>query len=255
MRIAILSDIHGNALALRTVLADIATRGGVDGYWLLGDFLVMGPHPAEVLEILLALPNASFIHGNTDSYMRAGVPFRPSFDSLKNDPAELNKVITFLGAQFWAQGAVTALGQWPWLNALPLEHRAILPDGTRVLCVHASPGTDDGAGIGAFTSDSEITALLGDCAESLIFVGHTHMPLDRSVLGKRVVNPGSVSHPAVADLGAKYALLEASPAGHHITLHSVDYDREQVLADCTALKFPGSWVIGEFLRGQRVRKA
>ena len=45
MRIAILSDIHGNSVALDAVLTDIATQGAVDAYWLLGDLVALGPDP------------------------------------------------------------------------------------------------------------------------------------------------------------------------------------------------------------------
>ncbi len=47
----------------------------------------------------------------------------------------------------WAQGSLTASGDLAWIAALPLEYRLVLTDGTRVLCVHASPGQDDGLGI------------------------------------------------------------------------------------------------------------
>jgi predicted phosphodiesterase len=55
MRIALLSDIHGNTLALDAVLADIETRGGVDSYWILGDFSSMGYDPVGVA-IMIATP-------------------------------------------------------------------------------------------------------------------------------------------------------------------------------------------------------
>ena len=50
MQIAIIADIHGNPLALDAVLADIERRGGVEGYWLLGDYCAIGFDPAGVLD-------------------------------------------------------------------------------------------------------------------------------------------------------------------------------------------------------------
>ena len=58
MRIALLSDIHGNPLALDAVLADIEAQGGVDTYWLLGDFSSLGYDPVGVLERVTKLPHA-----------------------------------------------------------------------------------------------------------------------------------------------------------------------------------------------------
>ena len=65
MRIALLSDIHGNFVALDAVLRDVSARGEVDGYWVLGDIVALGPDPVRVLERLTALPNATIIRGNT----------------------------------------------------------------------------------------------------------------------------------------------------------------------------------------------
>jgi predicted phosphodiesterase len=70
MRLALLSDIHGNPLALDAILADIrATCGGADTYWVLGDLVAIGYDPAGVLERLVALPNVSYTYGNTDRYL------------------------------------------------------------------------------------------------------------------------------------------------------------------------------------------
>jgi predicted phosphodiesterase len=69
MRLAILSDIHGNTLALDAVLADIQSQGKVDAYWVLGDFAALGYDPVTPLERVTALPHASFTRGNTDRYV------------------------------------------------------------------------------------------------------------------------------------------------------------------------------------------
>ena len=73
MRIALLSDIHGNATALNAVLADVAEQGGADGYWIMGDLVALGPEPVLTLEILSALPDARFVRGNTDRYVCTGI--------------------------------------------------------------------------------------------------------------------------------------------------------------------------------------
>src|SRR2546423_8975137 len=72
MRLAILSDIHGNPLALDAVLADIHSQGEVDAYWVLGDFTALGYDPITPLEKVTALPHASFTRGNTDRYVVTG---------------------------------------------------------------------------------------------------------------------------------------------------------------------------------------
>lgn len=61
MRTAILADTHGNSFALDAVLADIQQRGGVDGYWILGDLASIGVDPAGVLERWAAQQNPALI--------------------------------------------------------------------------------------------------------------------------------------------------------------------------------------------------
>jgi predicted phosphodiesterase len=56
MRIALLSDIHGNEIGLNAVLADVTAQGGADAYWILGDLVALGPRP-----LLLALTRSETI--------------------------------------------------------------------------------------------------------------------------------------------------------------------------------------------------
>lgn len=71
MRLGIVADIHGNDVALRAVLRD-AERLHVDRWWALGDLVLFGPRPAEVLACLHHLPGLSMLRGNTDRYVLTG---------------------------------------------------------------------------------------------------------------------------------------------------------------------------------------
>ena len=66
MRIALLSDIHGNSVALDAVLRDVQAQGNADEYWILGDLVAIGPDPIGVLERLSELEEAFYVRGNTD---------------------------------------------------------------------------------------------------------------------------------------------------------------------------------------------
>ena len=85
MRIALLSDIHGNPIALDAVLVDVQAQGGVSGYWILGDLAAIGYDPVGVLERLKALPNACFVRGNTDRYVVTGERPNPTFSAVESD--------------------------------------------------------------------------------------------------------------------------------------------------------------------------
>ncbi|HET8843351.1 MAG TPA: metallophosphoesterase family protein, partial [Ktedonobacteraceae bacterium] len=148
MRLAILSDIHGNPLALDAVLADIQQQGQIDAYWVLGDFAALGYDPVTPLEKLATLPRVSFTRGNTDRYVvTEDLPIPP--ERAQESLETLSQVIEAARSFSWTRGYLSAAGWLNWLTDLPLEVRLNLPDGTRLLGVHASPGKDDGSGIQA----------------------------------------------------------------------------------------------------------
>ena len=250
MRVAIYSDIHGNAVALDAVLADIDAAGGVDATWVVGDLAAMGPDPVGVLERLTDLSSARFVRGNTDSYVCGQLDPKILLESLKGDPAQDAAFLARINMLAWAQGALITSGWMNWMQSLELEQRITLPDGTRVLLAHAAPGTDDGAGIRPVHSDAEIAAALDGCEADLVFVGHTHWPLDRSAGGVRVVNLGSVSHQPAPHTLASYALLTADEQGHTVEQRLVDYDHDAVIAQMRRMQFPGVDLISAFMRGE-----
>ena len=249
MRIAVISDIHGNSIALDAVLDDIERQGSVDKYWVLGDLVALGPAPVEVLKRLSTLSNVQFIRGNTDRYVCTGDRPPPSLEEAKSNPERIPALVGCAGTFAWTQGAVTNAGWFDWLSQLPLSITTVLPDGTKVLGVHAAPGRDDGLGFKVGLTEDELAVVLGDCDADLIFGGHHHRPLDVIVKGKHVVNVGSVSNPVPPDLRASYVLLEADKSGHRIEHRRVEYNREAVIEELQRLRHPGAdWII-KHMRG------
>ena len=211
MRISVLSDIHGNCVALDAVLADIDANDqeGVDEYWILGDLAAAGAQPLEVMERLDDLKNARFVRGNSERYLTTGA--RPLVTPVEEltDLSLLPAYVGVLESFAWTAGAMAAGGHLPFMLDLPLEQRLTLPDESRVLLVHASPGRDDGAGFVPRYSDEEMGARLIGCEADLVCVGHTHWPQSFHLNGVHVVNPGSVGNPLIPSLRATYAVLEA----------------------------------------------
>lgn len=251
MRIAIFSDVHGNPIALDAVLNDVARAGGADGYWVLGDLAALGPGPVAALERLNELPNALFVRGNTDRYVSQRLDPRQAHSQVAQSPQSAGLIVERVAMLAWTQGALFASGWMNWIAALELEQRVTLPDGTRVLLVHASPGNDDGDGIRPTMSDAQIADLIAGCNADLIFVGHTHWSLDRTVQGVRVVNLGSVSNQWAPDLRASYYLLQADETGYTLEHRRVEYDRADVLAQLQRIHHPGIGALGAHLRGER----
>src|SRR5215472_13364361 len=178
MRLALLSDIHGNPLALNAVLADLQREGEMDAYWVLGDVAALGYDPVTPLQIITALPHATCTRGNTDRYVvTEDLPVPP--EKVLGEPALLTEVIEATRSFSWTRGYVSAAGWLDWLASLPLEVRLTLPDGTHVLGVHAAPGRDDGPGLHPHHSDDEVEQRLAGCEADVVIVGHTHVPMDR----------------------------------------------------------------------------
>lgn len=250
MRIALLSDIHGNLMALDAVLADITAQDGVDAYWILGDFSSLGYDPVGVLERVTQLPNASFSRGNHDRYTVTGERPGPTLELAQAKPKLMPFVLAMASNLAWTQGHILASGWWNWMEGLPLELRLTLPDGTRMLGVHAAPGLDDGPGIIPLLSDEELGTLLTTSEADLVIVGHTHVPLDRTVNGVRVVNLGSISNPFRSRLEASYAILEAHSESYDIQMRYVDYDRQAVIDELQRIKHPTVEFITKMLRGE-----
>ncbi len=248
MRVAIFADVHGNSLALEAVLSDIERVGGVDEHWFVGDAADLGYDPVGVVRRVRDLPSLRAVRGNAD---RESTTHPHDLDAglatlVATDLAAARTALAIRDNCFWTRGALTQAGQFGWLAALPVEQRVALPDGTMALLVHAAPGTDEGAGIRGDHRDDEVAALLAGAGAGLAIVGHTHRPLDRTVNGVRVWNPGSVSNPATSEHRAMWALLVADEVGYRLERRFAAYDVADMLARLARAHHPAESLIRGF---------
>jgi putative phosphoesterase len=219
VRIAVLSDVHGNLEALEAALTD---AGPVDAHWFLGDLVAHGPRPAECVRRVAGLPGLVAVRGNTDRYTLTEPPMpehAASFD--------------------WTRAHLSAddLG---WLGSQPVEARPL----DDVLMVHASPGRDDGPGLDPHTSDASLAPVFAEAHATLVVVGHTHHPDSRALDGIRVVNPGPISLPRPADGVARYAVLTVAGGDRTVEHRVTPYDRDAVLADLRSGDHPSAdWLV------------
>lgn len=247
-----MSDVHGNLTALEAVVADGEARG-VERWWVLGDLVAIGPDPIGVLEVAVALPGVEVIAGNTERYVLTRDRPPPSREDVLVDPDLFSLFSAVEGSFAWTRGALAAGGWLGWLSDLPAEVRTVLPDGTRVLGVHASPGRDDGEGITPHRDESALRVALADAEADVVVAGHTHQPTDRLVDRVRALNLGSVSNPVTDDLRASYAILAADGEGHRVEHRRVAYDREAFLDGLARSGHPEADFIASFQRGEQVR--
>ena len=252
--LGVLCDIHGNRIGLEAVIADGRERG-VDRWWALGDLVAIGPDPAGTLELLANLPDVVVTRGNTERYVLTGDRPPPRPEDVRSDPGLLGLFAAVEASFSWTRGAVAAHGWLPWLAALPLEVRAELDDGARLLGVHASPGRDDGDGITPHRPRSELRAALAGAGADVVLAGHTHQPTDRRIGRVRAVNAGSISNPVTDDLRASYVIVHADRHGHRLDHGRVQYDKDAFRRRVRDSGHPAHDYIASFQDGRQVRYA
>lgn len=246
MRLAALSDIHGNLLALEAVLADIRTQGTPDLYWIMGDFSAFCPWPSQTLARLRALPNADFLCGNTDRYLVTGRRPAVAVES-RREWERMPETLETRDATFrWAVQRLS-YGDYEFLRDLPRQLHRDVPDYGRILAVHATP-EDDETNVYPDTPQDELRRYVSQIGARLVLYGHTHRVMDRPVAGVRLVNGGSVGIPLDGDPRPAYALLDFEGGDCKITACRVDYDRAQVLAEMERLEHPGLAWIGRMIQ-------
>ncbi len=225
MRLAILSDIHGNLAALEAVLADLEARGPVDALGVAGDLCEWGPQPREVLRRVRAL-GCPVVQGNTDRNVTI------------SDPAVLRamgKTENAIAALAWTRSQIGDEGV-AYLAALPFAHTYAGPDGQDVLMVHANP-TDLETPLAPDTPEGEVVRLLGATTATVVAFGHIHVPYVRAVGGHLLVDAASVGFPCDGNQSAAYATLEWDGVWR-ATIHRVPYDLEATAAAFIASGIP-----------------
>jgi predicted phosphodiesterase len=261
-----MSDVHGNDVALRAVLAD-ADGCQVDRWWVLGDLVLSGPRPAEVLELLRSLPRVEMLRGNTDRYVLTGE--QPAPHATAADAAGRVDLVERYGLMAagigWTRGVLSQAGLLETLTALPRQLRLSGPDGTRVLGVHASPDADAGPGIRPGISDDDLGRLLAGCAADVVIGGHTHTVTDRLVNGIRALNAGSTGIP-LRPGEASWLLLEftdrrerpgdaaGGTVGPRAEHRLVRFDVAAVVRDLHARLHPNTEFLEAVLTGRRPQR-
>jgi putative phosphoesterase len=234
-RFAVLADLHGNGDALRAVLADLDECGGVDRLLVLGDIVLLGPDPGQVVELLMARDGIG-VYGNTDRFLldTDWPVFQPQ---SKEDEADR-------ALSVWALDRLSERAQ-AWLRALPFRQELEV-DGQQLLLVHASPRSD-GDVIQADTPEDDVLEMMAGVRADLLLLGHTHEPFDRCVGAVRLINPGAVGYPWEQTGTARYALVAWD--GHwRVEFRLVRYEIEETIARLLAARRPYRLWIAEMLR-------
>jgi predicted phosphodiesterase len=237
-KIAIISDIHGNSLALQAVLEDIERQGCAEIFFL-GD-LVNGIDPHTCIKIIRNLKNITCLKGNAEFYVLTA--------DLENFPRKADPLFSELIPLLqWFKSRLSE-DDLAWLQHLP---DWIIRDGT--CFVHDSPldrstlqnndltGNDDkyhelelhSKGITVDMPEADWTNLsswMDTQSISRVFCGHTHRPFCRRLAAKLICNVGSVGMPLDGNPHPAWVMLDNHPGQESIvTVRRVAYEMERML--------------------------
>ena len=228
MRLAFLSDIHGNLPALTSALSS-AGRHGAGRIVAAGDVVGTGPYPVECIRLLRNRGIPSVL-GNVDRRV-----FR-----LRGRPGVIRLQ---MGGMDKPDRAWTAsqLGEaeWEWLAGLP-RRLELTVNGVSILVVHGSPRGLKDRLYPSITARA-LEPRLDTPKPRVLVCGHTHIPFAKTVAGVRVVNCGSVGRPVDGDPRGSYALLDVSEDGSvvHARIVRFSWAVETLERDLAARGVPG----------------
>ncbi len=237
MRVAVVSDIHGNRRAFEAVFADlrqVAPDRVVHG----GDLAYGGAHPAEIIDQIRSLGWPG-VRGNTDEMLWAP-------QALEEFAARQPKLAPLLAAiREMIPPTLASIGEerLRWLEGIPQRYS---DEGFSL--VHASPGDLWQAPMPE-ASDEELQNTYASLGAPVVVYGHIHRPYVRRLQGMTVANTGSVSQSYDGDRRASYLVID----GESLTIRRVEYDVESEAKELLVSGLPHArWLSRILLAGQYV---
>ena len=223
MKIALISDVHGNLPALEAVLMDIDQQD-IDELICLGDVATIGPNPKEVIERIRTL-NCPCIMGNHD----AALLDMDNLNKYQIAPP-LHSTLTWCLEQLDENDLF-------FLRSFKSAIEKSLTPGIELLCYHGSPQSN--TDIILSTSEDSILDNILNQHETKIYVGgHTHLQMHRQYKDKLFLNPGSVgsAFPRFFKPGetptllpqAEYAVLSVENGYVNVTMRQIPFDTESL---------------------------
>ena len=238
MKIAIISDIHGNMQALENVLEDIK-KESCDKIFCLGDLAMAGPEPVKTIELIKNLYDEGkleLIQGNTDKmigdYDFVGEQMKSKFPIMANALEDDVKIIPEDLKEF--------------LKNLP-KQKEIEIEGVKILLVHGSPRKND-ENIAPDLPIEKIEEMVAGTDADVIFCGHTHIPCGYQTNKKQtVINVGSVGRPFTAKPQACYVVAEFSDGAFEVLHKFINYDNQKASEILAKRDFEGADKLAQIL--------
>lgn len=238
MKIAVISDIHGNMQALETVFADIE-KEKCDKIFCLGDLAMAGPEPDEAISFIKKLYDEGkieLIQGNTDEMIANFTEFGELVSSK----------FPIMGKALEDDVKIVSEDHKQFLKNLPKEKELEI-EGVKILLVHGSPRKND-ENISADLSIEQVEEMIAGTTADVIFCGHTHIPCGYQTRKKQtVVNDGSVGRPFTPNPQACYVIANFHNGSFDIQHKFIEYDREKAAEILEKRQFEGADKLAKIL--------
>lgn len=226
MKLAVISDIHGNLYALMKVLEDIEDQK-VDSIICLGDLVGYGPHPNEVVA-LIRRRNIPCLKGNYDASVVDG-----SYTYIRE-----TSINSF--SLPWTVKELRAENRY-FLDNLPTSITLEFND-KKIKFVHGSTNAINEY----LLENAENTAnIMNSLQEDALVCAHTHLPSVKQFGSKLFINDGSVGKPKIGKPESTYSILDISNSGTiKASIRQVSYEYKKIVKDMQMLDFPSSLIRG-----------
>ena len=232
MKLAIITDIHGNEPALKAVLSEIDARGDIQEIWCLGDMIAMGPDSNEVLDILFAREDVRMITGNHDEAILSLLSNEGHPESYKHTREHHEWIASRLDPKHAAR-----------LKKLPrvIEKEV---NGIRILGIHYHIEEQKRE---AHIKDEPFYRILeptlenmelmyGDYPADIICFGHNHPKHLFQDERHIYMNPGALG--VSKDDKARYGIIDLTKPEATVSIHQVTYDKAAFLEKFETLQVP-----------------
>lgn len=247
MKIAVISDVHGNLEALAAVLLDIENEK-CDKVFCLGDLALGGPEPVEAIQKFKELSAGNkfeLIQGNTDEMLC-------SFSQERYEAtAKLNQV---MANAYKADYDLLSQDDKEFLCSLEKSHELEI-NGLKILFVHGSPRRNDENIFGNLPI-SEVEAMIKGVSANIVFCGHTHIPCGyQTNSNQTVVNVGSVGRPFSEEPKSCYSIINVfgSGAAFQIKHKFIEYDYKTAVEKLKNRGFEGADKLAKMLESATSR--
>lgn len=215
MKIGLISDIHGNLLALKEVLKDIESKN-IHEIYCLGDLVGYGPCPNEVINMIKER-DIPTVQGNYDEKVTK------DFDRTSSKNNQIDSLTIKEQILLWTQDNIS-IENMKWLESLS-EKIEFEVEGKKVLLVHGSPRKNNEY----LYEDSTELNEIGDIIDvDIMACGHTHTAYHKVVNGIHMINPGTVGRPKSGKPNITYMILNITEQNIDTEIVELEYDYETV---------------------------